>query len=106
AADQSEASLFAGHSFSLRRMSAGQTEILDEVVDSLDLVGGTRQGTLGVGSRILGLIAVAEHSIGAHQAQPAFDVVAIGMQPASQPLYHTADHLGALRLAHRLRRRN
>src|ERR1700734_344785 len=80
--------------------SAFQPETFDEVVDSLDVVRTLRQRVPRVGGGILGLVAVAEYRIGAHQAQPAFDVAALGVQAIGQAADHAADHFDALLVAH------
>src|SRR5580692_9758160 len=80
--------------------SAFQPEAFDELVDPLDIVRTIRQRVPGIGGGILGLVAVAEYRIGAHQAQPAFDVAALGMQAIGQAADHAADHFDALLVAH------
>src|SRR5580700_10660734 len=80
--------------------SAFQSETFDEVVDAFDLVRMIRQRVPRVGGGILGLVAVAEYGIGAHQAQPAFDIAALGVQAIGQAADHAADHFDALFVAH------
>src|SRR4029077_15859335 len=80
--------------------SAFQPEAFDELVDPLDIVGMIRQRVPRIGGGILGLVAVAEYRIGAHQAQPAFEVAALGVQAIGQAADHAADHLDALLVAH------
>src|ERR1700733_14889900 len=80
--------------------SAFQPETFDELIDPLDVVRMIRQRVPRVGGGILGLVAVAEYRIGAHQAQPAFDVAALGVQAIGQAGDHAADHLAALLVAH------
>src|SRR3984893_7334698 len=86
--------------------SAFQPEAFDEFVDPLDIVGMIRQRVPRVGGGILGLAAVAEYRIGAHQAQPAFDVAALGVQAIGQAADHAADHFDALLVAHARRGRH
>src|ERR1700720_4365806 len=80
--------------------SAFQPEAFDELVDPLDIVRMIRQRLPCVGGGILGLVAVTEYRIGAHQAQPAFDVAALGVQAIGQAADHAADHFDALLVAH------
>src|SRR5580700_3826570 len=80
--------------------SAFQSETFDELVDALDLVRMIHKRVPRVGGGILGLVAVAEYRIGAHQAQPAFDVAALGVQAIGQAADHAADHFDALLIAH------
>src|SRR5580658_9778781 len=80
--------------------SAFQPETFDEFVDPLDIVRMIRQRVPRIGGGILGLVAIAEYRIGAHQAQPAFDVAALGVQAIGQAADHAADHFDALLVAH------
>src|SRR5580704_7188696 len=80
--------------------SAFQPEAFDELVDPFDVVRMIRQRVPRIGGGILGLVAVTEYRIGAHQAQPAFDVAALGVQAIRQAADHAADHLDALLVAH------
>src|SRR5579862_5041578 len=80
--------------------SAFQPETFDELVDPFDVVRVTLQCVPRIGGGILGLVAVAEYRIGAHQAQPAFDIAALGVQAIGQAADHAADHCDALLIAH------
>src|SRR5580700_7622335 len=80
--------------------SAFQPETFDELIDAPDLVRMIHQRVPRLGGGILGLVAVAEYRIGAHQAQPAFDVAALGVQTIGQAADHAADHFDALLVAH------
>ena len=48
----------------------------------------------------LGLVAVAENRIGAHEPQPAFDIGAVVVQPAGETRDHAADHVAARLVTH------
>src|SRR6185437_4112090 len=52
------------------------------------------------------LVALAHHEIGAHQAQPAVDIVAVLLQPRGEALDHAADHGVAIAGVHILGRRH
>src|ERR1700688_4814442 len=78
--------------------SAFQPKTFDEIVAPLDIVRMFRQRVPRIGGGILGLVAVAEYRIGAHQAQPAFDVAALGVQAIGQAADHAADHFDEQRV--------
>jgi hypothetical protein len=50
--------------------------------------------------------SVAQHHIGTHKAQPAFDIVAVARQPFGEGRHHTANHFRALLRGEVSRRRN
>ena len=102
AADQNQASPFAGHDSRFHRhdpSSALEPEAFDQIVDTLGVVGTVAERALGVGGGVLSLVALTEHDIGAHQAQPAVDIGAIAVQPIGKARDHAADHVAALVVA-------
>src|SRR5271170_3364761 len=80
-------------------LSALQSEAFYQNADTLEIVGSVDQRALGVGGSVLGLVALTEHHIGAHQAEPAVDVGAVTVQPVGETCDHAADHVAALVVA-------
>ena len=62
-------------------ISSVKPETLDEIIDTLDLVGLVGQCAARVRRGLLGFIAVAEDCIGANQPHPTVDILAVGVQP-------------------------
>ena len=50
----------------------------------------------GLSPRDLIHLAIAQHHVGTHQPQPAFDVGAVASEPLGEPLDHAANHDGTL----------
>ena len=70
--------------------------MLGEFVELLDRIGVVRQRVLGIGDGALGLVAIAQHDISLHEAQPLVYRPAVAVQAIGQALHHAARHVGAL----------
>src|SRR6185312_2529425 len=87
-------------------VSAFEPQTFYHIIDLPQLVRVARQRALGIAGGRHGLVAVAEHDIGAQEALPTLDVAAVLLQFVRQPRDHAADHRGAVLLAHLLRGRD
>src|SRR3972149_4908749 len=76
-----------------RSCSPFEPQAFDHVVDLAKLVGIAGQRPLGIGGGGLRLVALAQHPIGAQQAVPSLDVVAVLLETIGQPRDHAADHV-------------
>src|SRR6478609_5793091 len=54
----------------------------------------------GIGRRPHSLVAITHHEIGAHQAQPTLDVIAVLPEARGEPFDHAANHRVAIALFH------
>src|SRR5262245_19093538 len=81
-------------------VSALDTKLFDAVFEAPKLVWLVGQRAAGIAGGGTGLVAVAQHHIGAQEPQPAVRVRAVALQPLGQPGHHAADHLAAVALAH------
>src|SRR6185437_12919388 len=76
----------------LRVMSALDPQRSDGVFDPPQLVGIARQRFARIGGRSMRLVALIEHHIGAQQALPAFDIVAVMLEAVGKARKHTEPH--------------
>src|SRR5438270_3448666 len=82
------------------KSSSVEPQSLEALVELAQPFGVVGDRLTGIGRRTHRLVAVAHHEIGAHQTQPAVDIVAVLLQPGGQTFDHAADHRAAIALAH------
>src|SRR3981189_1300352 len=95
-----------GLQFCASPCSSIEPEILQTIIQSPQPLCVVGDGLAGVDQRAPGLIAIAHDQISPHQPQPSFNVVAVLLQPAGEPLDHATDHRATVGLIHVFRRRH